>query len=63
VHDIDALRCARCGGRLEFIAVILDETAAHDILVSHGLPADKPKVARARAKALWDDEVPAIDVA
>jgi hypothetical protein len=43
--------------------VILDETAAHDILVSHGLPADKPKVARARAKALWDDEVPAIDVA
>ena len=63
VHDIDALRCVRCGGRLEFIAVILDETAAHDILVSLGLPADKPEVARARAPTLWDDEVPAIDVA
>jgi hypothetical protein len=43
--------------------VILDETAAHDILVSLGLPADNPEVSRATAKAQWDDDVPAIDVA
>ena len=62
-YSIDALRCVRCGGRLAFISVILDTTVAHDILVSLGLPADKPRVARARSPTLFEDLPSATDVA
>jgi hypothetical protein len=48
VHRVDALACG-CGGRLEFIALILEEGAARNILASVGLPTEPPPIARARS--------------
>src|SRR5450432_2537703 len=56
VHDVDALACP-CGGRLKFIALILDEDAARAILRSLRLPSEPPPVARARSPD-WLDPIP-----
>ncbi|MEO6601011.1 MAG: hypothetical protein ABIQ16_14115, partial [Polyangiaceae bacterium] len=45
VYDIDALACA-CGGRLHFIALIVDEEPARSILASLKLPTQTPPLAR-----------------
>jgi hypothetical protein len=48
IYDVDALACP-CGGRLRFIALILDEELACEILDRLGLPSRAPPVAKARA--------------
>lgn len=48
MHDVDALSCV-CGGRLEFIALILEPAVAQAILESLDLPSRPPPIARARA--------------
>jgi hypothetical protein len=61
VYDLDSMLCPRCGGRLKFISVIMDQAVARKILKSLGLPCDPPVVARARAPTLFDDEPPPPD--
>jgi hypothetical protein len=56
IYDVDAIACP-CGGRLRFIALILDEELACEILDSLGLPSRAPPVARARAPD-WVDPPP-----
>ena len=56
VHDVDALACP-CGGRLKFIALILDEDPASAILDSLKLPSAAPIIARARYPD-WLDPIP-----
>jgi hypothetical protein len=56
IYDVDALACP-CGGRLRFIALILDEEPAREILDSLGLPSRAPPVARARVPD-WVDPLP-----
>jgi Putative transposase len=56
VHDVDALACP-CGGRLKFIALILDEDPAGAILRSLKLPSAAPTIARARYPD-WLDPIP-----
>jgi hypothetical protein len=56
IYDVDALACP-CGGRLRFIALILDEELACEILDSLGLPSRAPPVARALAPD-WVDPPP-----
>jgi hypothetical protein len=56
IYDVDALACP-CGGRLQFVALILDEEPAREILDSLGLPSRAPPVARARAPD-WVDPFP-----
>ena len=46
VFDMDVLLCA-CGGRLVFIASIMEREAIQAILKAQGLPADPPEVAPA----------------
>jgi hypothetical protein len=53
-YDIDALACS-CGGRLSFIATILDPPVAQSILASLGLPATAPPMARARSPDSFDE--------
>jgi hypothetical protein len=53
VHDVDALACS-CGGRLQFIALILDEATARGILDSLDLPSEPPPIARARSPDYLD---------
>jgi hypothetical protein len=48
VQDVDALACP-CGGRLKFIALILEEDPARAILESLHLPSEPPPIARARS--------------
>ncbi|MBI5533109.1 MAG: hypothetical protein HY898_10355 [Deltaproteobacteria bacterium] len=61
VHDIDALECPRCGGRLRMIALIMQRDVVHRILASLGLPCEPPVIARARAPTLFDDAPPPAD--
>ena len=56
VHDVDALACS-CGGRLKFIALILDENPARAILERLRLPSAPPAIARARSLD-WLDPIP-----
>src|SRR5450432_1904943 len=56
VYDVDAL-ARPCGGRLKFIALILDEAPARAILESLRLPSEQPPIARARSPD-WLDPVP-----
>jgi len=56
VHDVDALACP-CGGRLKFVALILDEDPARAILESLHLPSEPPPIARARSPD-WFDPIP-----
>lgn len=49
-HDIDALACP-CGGRLQFIALILDSGTAKEILDAMGLWSEAPPLARAVARS------------
>jgi hypothetical protein len=53
VHDVDALACP-CGGRLRFIALILEPAVAQAILESVQPPSRPPPIARARAPDDWD---------
>ena len=53
VHDVDALAC-QCGGRLNFIALILDDGPASAILDSLHLSSEAPPIARARSPDLAD---------
>ena len=56
VHDVDALACP-CGGRLKFVALILDEDPARAILESLRLPSEPPAIPRARSTD-WLDPIP-----
>ena len=58
VYDLDSLLCPRCGGRLKFISVIMDQAVARKILKALDLPFEPPTVARARAPTLFDDPPP-----
>ena len=53
VYDVDALACS-CGGRLRFIALILEREVAQNLLQSLDLPSDPPPIARARSPDLRD---------
>jgi hypothetical protein len=53
VYDVDALACP-CGGRLRFIALILEREVARSILRSLGRSSDPPPIARARSPDLRD---------
>jgi hypothetical protein len=53
-YDIDALECP-CGGRLTFIATILDPPLAQSILAILGMPSMPPPIARARSPDSLDD--------
>ena len=55
-YDIDALACS-CGGRLTFIATILEPTVARSILKSLGMEPRPPPTARARSPD-WIDDIP-----
>ncbi|MEO8903138.1 MAG: hypothetical protein ABI627_16575 [Polyangiaceae bacterium] len=55
-YDIDALSCP-CGGRLTFIATILEPTVACSILKSLGMEPRPPPTARARSPD-WIDDIP-----
>jgi hypothetical protein len=57
VHDVDALACP-CGGRLKFVALILDEDPARAILESLHLPSEPPPIARARSPDWFDPIIP-----
>lgn len=48
VYDVDALRCWRCDGRLDFIAVITEIDPIRAILTHLGLPCEPPKFTPAR---------------
>ena len=61
VHNIDALACPKCGGRLRMIALIMDKEVVRRILLSLGLPCEPPVLARARAPTLFDDPPPPAD--
>jgi hypothetical protein len=54
VHDVDALACP-CGGRLRFIALILEPEVAREILESLHLPSEPPPLARARSPDVRDE--------
>ena len=54
VWGSDALACAGCGGRMQFIAVIKDRAVIERILKHIGEDAEEPKFARARDPCdLW----------
>ncbi len=53
IHDVNALACP-CGGRLRFIALIVDPGVASSILGSVDLPAAPPPIARARSPDFRD---------
>ncbi len=53
VYDVDALACP-CGGRLRFIALILESDVARRILDSLGLDSASPPIARARSPDFAD---------
>jgi hypothetical protein len=42
------LRCSRCGGRRQILAVITEGPVIRAILAALGLPTDPPAVQRAR---------------
>ena len=46
--DVDALSCARCGGRLRPLDVVAEPEEARRILKLAGLPSEPPPLARAR---------------
>ena len=48
IYNVDALKCPRCDGRLEFIALITEPEPIRDILSHLELPSTPPVLARAR---------------
>jgi len=48
VFSVDALRCVRCGGRLEMIGVVTNPPVVEAILEHLGLPSNPPTMAHAR---------------
>ena len=60
-YDIDALRC-ECGGRLRFIALVLERDAIEPVLAALDLPSRPPVPARARSPTLFEaDPMPAYE--
>jgi hypothetical protein len=55
VHDIDALSCPKCAGRLRMISLIMEPTVVRSFLESIGLPYKPPVLARARSPSLLGD--------
>ena len=60
-HDVDALACP-CGGRLKFIALIMDEALLAQFSKAFAsprsrLPSEPPAIARARSPD-WLDPIP-----
>jgi hypothetical protein len=53
IYDVDALACP-CGGRLRFIALIVEPTVAAAILDALQLPSTAPPIARARSPSTFD---------
>jgi len=62
VFSVDALACAKCGGRLRFIATITEQPAITKILDSLGL-ASSPPLPHARAPDPQLDFDPVLSVA
>ncbi|HWA78502.1 MAG TPA: transposase [Polyangiaceae bacterium] len=58
VYDVDALACS-CGGRLRFIALILESDVARRHLDSLGLESTPPPITRARSPDFADCSPPA----
>jgi hypothetical protein len=58
VYNVDALACS-CGGRLRFIALILESDVARRILDSLALESVPPPIARARSPDFADCSPPA----
>ena len=42
VFELDVLECPKCGGRMEMIAVITEQSTIKKILTSVGFPGDSP---------------------
>jgi uncharacterized protein (UPF0212 family) len=42
VVELDVLECPKCGGTMEMIAVITEQSTIHKILTSVGFPGDSP---------------------
>jgi hypothetical protein len=62
VFSVDALACTKCGGRLRFIATIIEQQAITKFFDSLGL-ALSPPVRRARAPDPQEDFDPVLSVA
>ena len=58
VHSVDALACP-CGGRLKFVELITEPSAAREVLESMGLPTDLPPIAKARSPDFYQESFPA----
>ena len=54
--DIDVLDCPRCGGRLRFIAAVLEPAAVRRILDHLGLPSEPVRLHPARAPPSLEDD-------
>ncbi len=54
VHDVDALACQKCGGRMRFVELVEDPRTAREFLADAGMPSEAPPLARARAPD-WDE--------
>jgi hypothetical protein len=54
VFDIDPLKCASCGGRMQFVEVIEDVTSGRSELRRRNLPDEPPPLALARSPD-WTD--------
>ena len=42
VFELDVLQCPKCGGRMEIIAIITEQSTIYKILRSVGFPGDSP---------------------
>lgn len=54
--DIDTLDCAKCHGRQQVVAAIVDVRDARRILERLGVPSEAQRAARARDPTHLDDE-------
>jgi hypothetical protein len=54
VHDVDALACQRCGGRMRFVELVEDPRSARELLADAGMSNEPLPLARARAPD-WDE--------
>jgi Zn-finger nucleic acid-binding protein len=59
VFEVDAVLCAKCGGEMKLVAVILDDGELDRILAHQGWPVEFPKTKASRsppARVLSADE-------
>ena len=63
VFAVDVLACPDCGGRLQIIAFIADDTVARRILLHLGLDSRGPPVAGAQAPPDFSELGPSYDAA